>query len=121
MLPPIAPHPNVREGTRELYRAPMVPCTLKQARERWGESMIIFGGVPSVMLEPGVSDEEFLLRYIMKGEQEVAAMHAAGPPKQYFNTTMPLLTLIQELDKHRKVRYVQVRRGSDSVLIRNRA
>ena len=39
--------------------APMVPCTLKQARERWGESMIIFGGVPSVMLEPGVSDEEF--------------------------------------------------------------
>lgn len=39
--------------------APMVPCTLKQARERWGDSMIIFGGVPSVMLEPTVSDAEF--------------------------------------------------------------
>jgi len=70
---------------------------------------------------PGVSDEEFLLRYIMKGRDEIEAMHAAGPPRQYFNAAMPLLTLIQELDKHRKVRYVQVRRGSDSVLIRNRA
>ena len=69
----------------------------------------------------GVSDEEFLLRYIMKGRDEIEAMHAAGPPRQYFNAAMPLLTLIQELDKHRKVRYVQVRRGSDSVLIRNRA
>jgi uroporphyrinogen-III decarboxylase len=39
--------------------APMVPCTLRQAREQWGESMIIFGGVPSVLLEPGVSDDEF--------------------------------------------------------------
>lgn len=30
-----------------------------------------------------VSDEEFLLRYIMKGEREIKAMRAAGPRKQY--------------------------------------
>ena len=69
----------------------------------------------------GVSDEEFLLRYIMKGEDEVRAMHAAGPPRQYFNTSMPLLTLIQELGKHRQVRYVQVQRGSNSLVVQNQS
>ena len=67
----------------------------------------------------GVSDEEFLLRYIMKGEEEIEAMRAAGPRKQYFNAATPLLTLIQELGKHRKVRYVRVQRGGDSLVIQN--
>jgi len=70
---------------------------------------------------PGVSDEEFLLRYIMKGEDEIRTMRAAGPPKQYFNVATPLLTLIQELGKHKQVRYVQVQRGSDSLVIQNRS
>ena len=70
---------------------------------------------------PGVSDEEFLLRYIMKGENEIRTMRAAGPPKQYFNVATPLLTLIQELGKHKQVRYVQVQRGSDSLVIQNRS
>jgi len=70
---------------------------------------------------PGVSDEEFLLRYIMKGEKEIEAMRAAGPPKQYFNSAMPLLTLIQELGKHKQVRYIQVQRNSDSLVIQSRS
>ena len=70
---------------------------------------------------PGVSDEEFLLRYIMKGEDEIAAMRAAGRPRQYFSAAMPLLTLIEELDKHKRVRFVQVQRGSDSLVIQNRS
>ena len=70
---------------------------------------------------PGVSDEELLLRYIMKGEQEIAAMRAAGRPKQYYNTTLPLLTLVQELGKHKGVRHIQVQRGSDSLVIQNRS
>ena len=48
-----------------------------------------------------VSDEEFLLRYIMKGDQEIRAMRAAGPPKQYFNTPIPMLTLLDELGKQK--------------------
>jgi oxaloacetate decarboxylase alpha subunit len=64
-----------------------------------------------------VSDEEFLLRYIMKGEQEIRTMRAAGRPRQYFNTAMPLLTLIQELGKHGQVRYIHVQRGGDSLVI----
>ncbi len=70
---------------------------------------------------PGVSDEEFLLRYILKGEDEIRAMRAAGPYKRYFNTSMPLLTLIQELGKHKQVRYVKVARGDSSLLIQNHA
>ena len=70
---------------------------------------------------PGVSDEEFLLRYIMKGAEEIEAMHAAGRPKQYFNTAIPLLTLIQELGKHRQVRYIRVQRGSDSLVVQNQS
>ena len=70
---------------------------------------------------PGVSDEELLLRYIMKGDKEIAAMRAAGRPKQYYNTTLPLLTLIQELRKHREVRYIQFQRGDESLVLRNQS
>ncbi|MBM3956887.1 MAG: hypothetical protein FJ313_02400 [Gemmatimonadetes bacterium] len=38
---------------------PMVPCTLKQAREKWGNSVIIWGGVPSVILEPDYPEQDF--------------------------------------------------------------
>lgn len=79
--------------------------TLKELRDRLGG--------------PGVSDEEFLLRYIMKGEEEVRLMRAAGPPRRYLNSTMPLVTLIQELDKYRKVRYVHIQRGKHSLVIEN--
>jgi oxaloacetate decarboxylase alpha subunit len=44
---------------------------------------------------PGVSDEELLLRYIMKGRQEIETMRASGAPRQYCNSSHPHLTLIQ--------------------------
>jgi hypothetical protein len=39
--------------------APMVPITLAEARQGLGDGVVIFGGVPSVILEPSVSDEQF--------------------------------------------------------------
>ena len=69
--------------------------------------------------QASVSDEEFLLRYIMKGEDEIRAMREAGPPRKYLGADMPLLALIEELGKRKQVRYVQVRRGSDSLLVQN--
>ena len=92
---------------RELAARQKKDTTLAEIRERLGG--------------PGVSDEEFLLRYIMKGEEEIAAMHAAGPPRQYRTTAAPLLTLVQELGKHKRVRFVQVRRGRDSLVLRNQS
>ena len=38
---------------------PMVPTTLAQAREAWGDRVIIFGGVPSVILEDPFTDRQF--------------------------------------------------------------
>lgn len=38
---------------------PLVSCTMEEAREAWGTSMIIWGGVPSVILEPTFTEEAF--------------------------------------------------------------
>jgi len=38
---------------------PMVPTTLAEARAAWGDRVIIFGGVPSVILEEPFTDEQF--------------------------------------------------------------
>jgi oxaloacetate decarboxylase alpha subunit len=92
---------------RELAARQKRDVTLNEIREQLGG--------------PGVSDEEFLLRYIMKGEEEIAAMHAAGQPKRYLSIAMPLLTLVQELGKHEAVRFIQVQRGRDSLVIQNRS
>jgi len=39
--------------------APMVPFTLEQAREVWGTRVIIWGGLPSLLLSPSVPEDEF--------------------------------------------------------------
>ena len=44
--------------------APMVRCTMREAREAWGNSMIIWGGVPAVILDKSMPEEEFE-RYMM--------------------------------------------------------
>jgi len=38
---------------------PLVPTTLAEARAAWNDRMIIFGGVPSVILEDPFTDEQF--------------------------------------------------------------
>lgn len=39
--------------------APMVSVTLKEAREAWGTDVAIWGGIPSVLLEPHYPEEAF--------------------------------------------------------------
>jgi hypothetical protein len=39
--------------------APMVEVTLEEARAAWGADVIIFGGVPSIVLEPTFPEAEF--------------------------------------------------------------
>lgn len=39
--------------------SPMVEVTLEEARAAWGTDVIIFGGVPSIVLEPTFPEEEF--------------------------------------------------------------
>jgi uroporphyrinogen-III decarboxylase len=39
--------------------SPMVPLTMEKAREAWGNRIIIWGGIPSLLLSPSVPEEEF--------------------------------------------------------------
>jgi hypothetical protein len=48
--------------------APMVPLTLERAREVWGNRVIIWGGLPSLLMAPSISEEEFraYMRHLLK-------------------------------------------------------
>lgn len=70
---------------------------------------------------PSLSNEELLLRYVMKGDQEIKSMRAAGRPKQYLTTELPLLTLIDELKKYKQVRFVSLQRGAETLSLQNQA
>jgi oxaloacetate decarboxylase alpha subunit len=99
---------NLRDKILSLQRAaelkvrPNLDVPLNEVREKLGG--------------PSLSDDEFLLRYVMKGDQEIKAMRAAGPPRQY-HATLPLAKLITELGKHPRVRYVRVQRNNDSLVV----
>ncbi|WP_161142710.1 biotin carboxyl carrier protein [Propylenella binzhouense] len=90
----------------ELKKRPNMDVPLEDIREKLGG--------------PDLSDEELLLRYVMKGDQEIRAMRAAGPPRRY-HAGLPLAGLVEELGKHKGVRYVQVQRGGDQLVVRNRS
>lgn len=47
---------------------------------------------------PGISDEELLLRWLLNKE-DIAAMRAAGPAKEYVTTRHPLVRLMTELSR----------------------
>ncbi len=54
--------------------APMVPLTLEQARAKLGNRVILWGGLPSLLLSPSISEEDFrqymhnLLKTIAPGD-----------------------------------------------------
>jgi oxaloacetate decarboxylase alpha subunit len=59
----------------------------------------------------GVSDDELLLRYIIREEKEINAMRAAGPVKEYWTTTNPLMALIRELLALKDQDYIRIQKG----------
>lgn len=106
--------PNVRDRilarprARELAAWRPPELTYAELRARYGA--------------PGVSDEELLLRYEV-GEEEVAALRAAGPPRSYehLSAAQPLVTLIAELARRSDRRYIHLRKGALSVTLARRA
>ena len=65
----------------------------------------------------GISDDELLLRYIVREEKEINAMRAAGPVKEYQNMTHSLVVLIQELLKQKALDYIYLHRDDLSLSI----
>jgi hypothetical protein len=56
---------------------------------------------------PDVSDEELLLRWLLDRE-DIAAMRAAGPAKEYVTARHPLVRLMAELAQHPECNLIQV-------------
>jgi len=100
--------PNVRDRILDRLRArelahwqPPQPSLNEVRRE--------YGGA-------GISDDEMLLRYFA-GEDQVAAMRAAGPSKQHGGTGRSVVSLIEELTKRTKFNYIQVQKGPMSLTL----
>ncbi len=63
-----------------------------------------------------VSDDELLLRWLLRTE-EIEAMRAAGPPKEYLSARHPLVTLIEELIKREDCRQIHVQKPGFSLTL----
>jgi oxaloacetate decarboxylase alpha subunit len=105
---------NLKDKILSLHRA-------KELADRGNPTQTPLKEIRESLGGPGVSDEELLLRFIMKGEQEIQAMRAAGPPKQYSSATTPLLTLLKELSKNERPRYIHIQKGGESLVLQRRS
>jgi len=64
----------------------------------------------------GVSDEELLLRWLLHKE-EIEAMRAMGPPKEYLSARHPLVTLVEELTRRKDCTQIQVQKPGLSLTL----
>ena len=94
-----------RPRAKELSKLKRSEMTLKEFREK-------FGGA-------GVSDDDAILRYFA-GSEYVAAMKAAGPPREYASGKSPLLTLIKHAIQQKNSRQIYVRHGNVTVRLEKR-
>jgi oxaloacetate decarboxylase alpha subunit len=94
-----------RSRAREFAKWQPPQPTIKEFREKLGG--------------PNLSDDELLMRYVV-GEDDVAAMRAAGAPKQYSDTRSPLLTLLRELTQRNDCSQIHVRKNGFSLALENR-
>jgi oxaloacetate decarboxylase alpha subunit len=63
-----------------------------------------------------VSDDELLLRILCQGENDIKALHAAGPIKTYYPYAQkPLMGLIKDLVTRTKPTHVYIRKGDFSL------
>lgn len=94
-----------RPRAKELANWKVPELTVKDFRKKYGGD--------------GASDDEAMLRYFA-GEDSVAAMRAAGPPKEYASVTSPLLTMLEQLTKRKDARQVYVKRKDFTLRLENR-
>ncbi len=68
---------------------------------------------------PTLSDEEFMLRYIMKGTKDIEEMRKAGPYRKYFSASTPLVQLLDKLSKQPNISHVQIQGRQSSLILTN--
>jgi oxaloacetate decarboxylase alpha subunit len=92
-----------RPRARELARWQLPQPSVKEVRKQYGG--------------PGISDDELLLRYLA-GEDQVAAMRAAGPYKRYDGAGQTLVSLIEDLTRRNSISYIHVQKDAMSLTLR---
>ena len=103
--------PNLRDrilaSPRAKELAAFVPPdqSLKEIREELGG--------------PALSDEDMVLRWLTSAE-DIAAMHAAGPPRPYPTSDKPLVALIAGLTRYSDYKTLSVRKAGVSVSLTRR-
>jgi oxaloacetate decarboxylase alpha subunit len=68
----------------------------------------------------GVSDEELLLRSLVRRE-DIEATRAAGPAKEYITDSDPVVSLVEQLSRLADTDMIQVSRPGFSVILRKNA
>ncbi|HEY1269338.1 MAG TPA: hypothetical protein VGH16_18920 [Candidatus Binatia bacterium] len=68
---------------------------------------------------PGVSDEELLLRWLLH-EEEIAAMRAAGPIREYVTAINPLISLIEEMAQRTDLSSIHVEKPDFALTLEKR-
>jgi cytosine/adenosine deaminase-related metal-dependent hydrolase len=85
---------------------PMTSVTVRQALDAWGEKTMVFGGIPSVMLSPAVSDRDFeshlvrLLRSIRREDRFALGIGDTTPMEASFERIRLLSRLYDEYGVH---------------------
>jgi oxaloacetate decarboxylase (Na+ extruding) subunit alpha len=106
-------NPNIKDRILNLPRAKELAAfeppqpSIEEVRQNLGGS--------------SVSDDDLILRYIIQEEKEILTMRAAGPPKLYFTSANPLVTIIHELLRKGELGYVHVEKGDFSLTLQKRA
>ena len=109
--------PNLRDYILSLPRAKELQELTRILEEKQNEPLSKL----RTQFGAHLSDEEFLLRYIMKGTTEIDAMRAETrdrPWKTFSCMETPILDLIRELSKQPKITQVQVNSGNKSLVLK---
>lgn len=82
--------------------SPLVPTTLAEARAAWGDRVIIFGGVPSTILEAPYTDEQFehymddLFRTIAPGKAFILGIADNAMPGSQIERIERITRMVQQ-------------------------
>ena len=86
--------------------APMVSVTLAEARQAWGKDVIIWGGIPSVVLEETFPEEEFeayvkgVLRTIAPGDAIILGVADNVMPMSIIERVERISELVEQYGKY---------------------
>ncbi len=90
-----------------LATAPMVTLTLQEARRAWGSNVIVYGGVPSVLLEESaISDEEFesymanVFRTVAPGDAFILGVSDNVMPRSQIERVELVSRLVEEWGRY---------------------